>query len=45
MFEALRYRVKHLVRLRIGTLRLGDLPRGHWRVLTNGELAALKRQK
>jgi 23S rRNA pseudouridine2605 synthase len=42
MFEALGYRVKHLVRTRIGTLRLGDLPRGQWRILTKRELAAVE---
>jgi 23S rRNA pseudouridine2605 synthase len=41
MFEAVGYRVKHLVRVRIGNLRLGDLPRGHWRALTNRELETL----
>jgi 23S rRNA pseudouridine2605 synthase len=41
MFETVDYRVKHLLRVRVGTLRLGDLPRGHWRVLTNRELASL----
>lgn len=42
MFEALGYRVKHLVRTRIGNLRLADLPRGHWRVLSNRELKFLQ---
>jgi 23S rRNA pseudouridine2605 synthase len=42
MFEAVGYHVKHLVRLRIGNLRLGDLPRGHWRVLTKRELEDLR---
>ena len=42
MFEALGYRVQHLVRTRIGTLRLGDLPRGQWRILTKRELAAVE---
>ena len=41
MFEAVGYRVKHLVRVRIGSLRLGDLPQRHWRVLTRRELTAL----
>jgi len=45
MFEALGYGVKHLIRLRIGALRLGDLPRGHWRPLTSVELASLKRER
>lgn len=42
MFEAIGYQVKHLVRIRIGNLRLGDLPRGHWRPLTTTELASLR---
>ena len=42
MFEAVGYHVKHLVRVRIGSLRLGDLPRGDWRALTKGELRALE---
>jgi 23S rRNA pseudouridine2604 synthase len=41
MFEAVGYRVKHLLRVRIGNLRLGDLPQRHWRVLTRRELTAL----
>src|SRR5438067_4773828 len=41
MFEAVGYRVKHLLRVRIGNLRLGDLPQGHWRVLTRRELTGL----
>src|SRR6516225_7467528 len=42
MFEAVGYRVKHLVRVRIANLRLGDLARGHWRALTDGELNSLR---
>jgi 16S rRNA U516 pseudouridylate synthase RsuA-like enzyme len=42
MFEAVGYRVKHLVRVRIGNLRLGDLPPGHWRALTKRELRSLE---
>jgi 23S rRNA pseudouridine2605 synthase len=42
MFEAVGYRVKHLLRVRIGKLRLADLPRGHWRVLTKRELRSLE---
>jgi 23S rRNA pseudouridine2605 synthase len=42
MFHAVGYRVKHLVRVRIGNLRLGDLPRGHWRTLTQRELKNLE---
>lgn len=41
MFETVGYRVKHLLRVRVGNLRLGDLPRGHWRVLTKREVASL----
>jgi len=41
MFEALGYQVKRLIRLRVGNLRLGDLPRGHWRPLTPNELASI----
>jgi 23S rRNA pseudouridine2605 synthase len=43
MFYAVGYDVKHLVRVRIGNLRLGDLPRGLWRALSKSELAALAR--
>jgi 23S rRNA pseudouridine2605 synthase len=43
MFDAVGYKVKRLTRTRIGNLRLGDLPRGHWRALTKTELAHLKR--
>ena len=42
MFEAVGYRLKRLVRIRIGTLRLGDLPLGHWRALTSRELKLLE---
>ncbi|HEX4638408.1 MAG TPA: pseudouridine synthase [Chthoniobacterales bacterium] len=41
MFDAIGYEVKRLVRMRIGNLRLGDLPRGHWRNLSQAELASL----
>jgi 23S rRNA pseudouridine2605 synthase len=41
MFQAVGYRVKHLVRVRVGNLRLGDLPCGHWRALTKHELKDL----
>ena len=45
MFEAVGFKVKRLVRVRIGNLRLSDLPRGHWRPLTAGEAAALKKPR
>jgi 23S rRNA pseudouridine2605 synthase len=44
MFGAVGYKVKHLLRIRIGGLRLGDLPRGHWRPLAKSELRFLERQ-
>jgi 23S rRNA pseudouridine2605 synthase len=42
MFEAVGYRVKRLVRIRIGPVRIGDLPLGHWRALTKRELESLE---
>ena len=42
MFFALGYEVERLVRTRVGHLRLGDLPRGHWRPLSRSELKSLK---
>jgi pseudouridine synthase len=44
MFEAVGYRVKNLIRIRIGSLQLGDLPRGHWRALTKRELECLAKR-
>jgi 23S rRNA pseudouridine2605 synthase len=44
MFEAVGYRVKRLLRIRIGNLQLGDLPCGHWRALTQRELKLLERR-
>ena len=41
MFYELGYEVNRLVRTRIGNLRLGELPRGHWRPLTPAELRSL----
>src|SRR6202795_3733345 len=41
MFYELGYEVKKVVRVRVGHLRLGDLPRGHWRPLSKSELKAL----
>jgi len=41
MFYAVGYEVKRLVRIRIGNLRLGDLPRGQWRPLAKFELSSL----
>lgn len=42
MFYAIGYEVKRLVRVRIGSLGLGDLPPGQWRALRKLELADLK---
>ena len=42
MFYEIGFEVKRLVRTRIGNLRLGDLPRGHWRPLTKAELRSLE---
>jgi 23S rRNA pseudouridine2605 synthase len=42
MFYEVGYEVKRLIRIRIGRLRLGDLPRGHWRPLTGSELKSLE---
>ena len=45
MLYAVGYEVKRLVRIRVGNLRLGDLPRGEWRILTKSELQTLRTQK
>ncbi len=42
MFYEVGYEVERLVRTRFGSLRLGDMPRGHWRYLTKPELTALQ---
>jgi hypothetical protein len=42
MFHEIGYEVKRLVRVRIGNVRLGDLPRGHWRVLTKREIESVE---
>jgi 23S rRNA pseudouridine2605 synthase len=41
MFHEIGYDVKRLLRIRIGNLRLGNLPRGHWRALTKHEVESL----
>lgn len=45
MFGAIDYCVKHLVRVRIGNIRLGDLPCSHWRFLTKREVESLKQNE
>lgn len=42
MFEAVGFRVKRLLRIRVGNLRLADLPSGHYRPLTKRELEVLQ---
>ena len=42
MFYEVGYEVKRLIRIRIGRLRLGHLPRGHWRPLSSSELKSLE---
>lgn len=44
MCELVDLRVVDLLRVRIGPLKLGDLPEGRWRPLTPAERAALLRQ-
>jgi 23S rRNA pseudouridine2605 synthase len=41
MLERSGFRAKRLIRIRIGNLRLGDLPTGHWRVLVTKEVNAV----
>jgi 23S rRNA pseudouridine2604 synthase len=41
MCELVGLHVMDLVRIRIGSLRLGDLPEGRWRVLSEAERMAL----
>jgi 23S rRNA pseudouridine2604 synthase len=41
MCELVELQVLDLMRVRIGPLRLGDLPQGRWRVLTDAERTAL----
>jgi 23S rRNA pseudouridine2605 synthase len=42
MFYEIGYEVNRLVRIRIGRLHLGDLPRGHWRPLSKSELKSIE---
>lgn len=43
MLRAVGYDVDRLLRLRVGNLRLGDLPEGKWRKLSGDETDALRR--
>jgi 23S rRNA pseudouridine2605 synthase len=42
MAEVIGHRVLRLLRVRMGPLRLGDVPPGRWRALSGAELAALR---
>jgi 23S rRNA pseudouridine2605 synthase len=42
MLEAVEHPVRQLRRVRVGPLTLGALPPGAWRLLTPGEVAALR---
>jgi len=42
MFEEIGYPVLRLIRVRVGPLQLGSIPRGTWRDLTDGELSQLR---
>ncbi len=42
MFAAIGYKVEDLKRSRVGELRLGNLPEGKWRFLTEREVSKLK---
>ncbi len=44
MVRKLRNHVSRLKRIRVAGIRLGDLPEGSWRHLTNKEVTSLKRQ-
>jgi 23S rRNA pseudouridine2605 synthase len=43
MCEAVGHPVRRLVRTRIGPIRIGTLPPGEWRELSQGEVRALER--
>lgn len=45
MFAAIGYKVKRLTRTRLGSLRLGRLPRGAWRDLTAREADMLQKER
>jgi 23S rRNA pseudouridine2605 synthase len=43
MFDTTDHGVSRLIRTRIGPLRLGKLPAGKWRMLTDSEVASLRK--
>lgn len=42
MIEPFKHQVHHLIRVRVGPIRLGNLKSGQWRELSDQEVAALK---
>jgi 23S rRNA pseudouridine2605 synthase len=42
MLYDLGYEVERLARIRLGTLQIGEMRPGEWRLLTSKEIAALK---
>jgi 23S rRNA pseudouridine2605 synthase len=44
MVQGFGFHARKLTRIRMGNLRIGDLPRGHWRLLTQRELESLREQ-
>ena len=44
LLEAFEIETLRLVRVAIGSLKLGDLPKGHWRELTKQEISSLSPQ-
>ncbi len=43
LFEVLGHEVEHLRRVQIGPIKLGELPPGKWRILTESEIKSLLR--
>jgi 23S rRNA pseudouridine2605 synthase len=43
MFDTIDHAVKKLIRTRIGPLKLGKLPAGKWRILSDSEVTSLKK--
>lgn len=43
MLTTLRHKIVYVKRIRIGTIRLGDLPTGRFRHLTSGEIAEVRK--
>ncbi len=43
MFDLMGYNVKRLIRVRIGSVELADLPSGMYRKLTRAEVESLRK--